>query len=330
MTTARPTIAARTWLGRGLAWAMLAGNLVSGAAARLLPQVFPQKQLIFKADSMVTTDYSRPGDGTRHRIRERWIALSQTRKTKVEDRNATVRRYRGLTYVEWAAKNGRVMRFNNRDEFCAWAKDFWIGAVEFQDLGVVAGRDECGESLDHYLLRQHPENDEWLIEAGLVNGEPIYNPFAGRPKDADYGDYFKLELDVEQQVGHDDGHVSWETLPAGGPNVGGGRTRYRVRVISDDILPLRLKSMEFIARHHDRTGRQDEQPIGAIVRDELDDFPIQVAPGETYEESFGDMPLMRDLADRVVRVHFLVRYEDPWGNDKRKRISRWWWRGVDY
>ncbi len=303
----------------------------------MLPYKFAPKQLAFVSDTVITTRYKRPGDGIKSRLQKGWYALGQDRSTRASLKEDHIRRDRGLDFQRWEVPDGIVIRLNNRDEFCAWVKQDWIDEVRFEDLGFTAGKDDCPEPLENYLRRQHPANDEHLMAERLaLTGDPLagtgYDPFAGRPADAMYGDFFDLELWAEEEVGQEDGRVRWERLHGGQGALGGGRIRFHLKVGSKDILPLSIVGVHMVVDHHAKGSRDDEERLGVFALPDPTVLPIMISPGEVFRHVFKDHPMMRDLYDRVVRIKIVVSYEDPWGEIRHQDVETWYykvycWRG---
>lgn len=317
------------WGALGLALAM-----AGGASARNLPAVFPKKQLLIKTDEFIHTRTKRPGDGQRHRMGgrfgPRWVALSDDQKTFPEDRvpGTGIWRRRALTNTFWPAKNGEVLRMNNQFEFCAWAKSQWIDDVEFLDLGFRASKADCPHDLEYYVRRQHPRNSEWLIAEQGYPPHEVHNPFEGRPRDAMYGDVFEIKLKMDQQVGKEDGTVVWEDLPAGGTNEGGGQVNFCVRIVSDDILPVKIHRILLAANAENRDGSGRPERLGVLSHDNETVYPVQVPPGDTFRHLFGVSREMYDVFNKVIRVHVIVDYETPRGETMQRRASTWYWKGA--
>jgi len=205
---------------------------------------------------------------------------------------------------------------NNQSEFCAWAKGGWVRQVTFLDLGFTAGKDDCDKDYEYYYRTQHPENDESQYIEGLA-GEGMVNPFAGRPTDAMYGDYFELTSDMEQRVADLDGQVSWQPLEAGAVASGRGKIRFHLYLQSNDILPLKLLTTALAVNVEDPESGTTQRAAVLLPVDE-EDFPLVLAEGESYEFVFEETIAMRDINEKTIRLHFVVDHEDPWGRTARK------------
>lgn len=295
-----------------------------------LPAVFPKKQLVFKAKEFVQTQNDRPGRGTRHRLAQsgplRWIGISAHPEMAIDDAKGLITHYRDLDYVQWKAEGDRILRFNNKAEFCAWAKGERVVGVDFIDLGIHAGKDDCTAELAHYLRTQHPDQDEG--SPGAADGSSgIVDPFAGRPADAMYGDQMQLDLTMQVQEARDDGTVRWVRLPAGGTQEGGGRVAFELKVANQDILPLKVLDAWIGVYAQDRSGTGATTGVARLNLGPEDDLPDTVAAGAALTLGFDDVSTMHDVYGKLIRVHMVVEYEDPWGERAVKRAETHYWKG---
>lgn len=313
--------------GRWAAAAAVAAGLTAPLAAEQLPPVFEPKQVLVYTDEVISTPYKRPGDGRRNRLRAGWYAFALDRNTVVDDRLPAVRKKRVLDHQYYPSKKGRILRMNNISEFCAWAKSHFVRRVEFVDLGKFAGIADCDKSYEHYWRTQHPENEEAFYADGAGGpGKPMVNPFLGRPKDAMYGDYFFLETRMEQRRADARGRVSWRELGEGDSAEGNGLVRFYLTIRSEDILPLKITDVVMTANAHTREDDEDPRRIDVLTMSQDTDFPLFYSPGDQRTYRFRESEKMRDVGDRSVKVHFLVDYEDPWGNKGRKHVSTYYWK----
>lgn len=300
-----------------------------GLALKLeaIPPVFPVKQLVFQTDEYITTPYQRPGDGTRRRLRAGWKGLSQTRDTFPDDRIPAIRRKRALDHVYFPAENGRILRLNNVSEFCAWALDYRILDVDFMDLGFHAGKDDCPRDYEYYQRTQHPENDESLYRRGL-SGEAAPDPFAGRPANALYGDQFLLSLTMEQRRTDDKARLYWKPLGIGDTVTGLGLVKFHLTLTPEDILPLKLVGVYLLVEQTDRDNREPPVQVAQLGPLPLPHYPRFLSPGEGATFHFEESLPMRDIQDRVLRLQFMVDYEDPWGRTVRKIHRAHYWKAA--
>jgi hypothetical protein len=306
---------------------VLTGILGGLSPCRATPPAFPIKQLVFQTDEYITTPYQRPGDGTRRRLPAGWKGLSQTRQTFPEDRIPAIRRKRTLDHVYFPVKNGRILRINNRSEFCAWALDYRILDVDFMDLGFHAGKDDCPRDYDFYQRTQHPANDESLYVRGRA-GEAAPDPFAGRPQDAMYGDAFLLSTRMEQRRADDKARLYWNPIGVGDTVTGLGLVKMYLTLTPEDILPLKLLDVWLVAEQTDRDHQEPPVEVDTLDTTPPLDFPVILSPGESATYLFQESIPMRDIQARNMRLHFMVEFEDPWGRTVRKVHRTHYWKAA--
>lgn len=295
------------------------------APSRAVPPVFPVKQLVFRTDEYVTTPYKRPGDGTRRRLPAGWKGLSLTPETFPDDRIPAVRRKRSLDHVYYPAENGRILRINNRSEFCAWALDQRILDVHFLDLGFHAGKDDCARDLAYYERTQHPANDEHLYVRGRT-GATAPDPFAGRPADAMYGDAVLFESRLRQRRADSEARLFWYPLGIGDTAQGQGMVEAYLTITSEDILPLKFLGIWLVAEHTDRANQEAPVRVDTVGPTPVIDLPEVLSPGETRTYLFQETIPMRDVQGRNMRLHFVMDLEDPWGRTIRKVHRTHYWK----
>lgn len=300
--------------------------LAPGLRAAMIPPIFPTKQLVFRTDEVIVTRNRRPGDGVRRRLKPGWKALSAERSTFVDDEVPAIRRQRSLDFLYYPVRSSRVLRMNNQSEFCAWALEQRILEVEFLDLGLVAGKDDCGRDADYYYRTQHPENDETLY----VDGGPgvgLVNPFAGRPTDAMYGDYFQLAVRMEQRVARADGSDTyWKPLGSGDTAEGQGKVRFYLDLTSEDILPVKVLDVLAAVDMEEQGGTGKPERVEILYPMDEVYYPDVLSAGESKTWAFEETWKMRDLDEKIMRVHFLVDFEDPWGRRVRKVERVYYWK----
>ncbi len=297
--------------------------------------MFPKKQLLIYTDEVIATPNGRPGDGRKSRIPAKWRAFSQDLKTIADDDVNALRRKRSLDWQYYPSKNGRILRMNNISEFCAWAKDKFVHEVEFVDLGIFSGKDDCDKPYDYYYRTQHPENVEAFYQQAGGPGGGIKNPFLGRPSDAMYGDFFFLETEMEQQrvqirssgrhhrVNLSQTNIDWKRLGDGDIARGRGKIRYRVTIRSEDILPIKILDVIMAANAEERGGKN---PRRVAVDAYNGDRPIVLAPGEVQTFEFEETDSMRDIVGQNIRVHFFVEFENPRGTKGTKHTSAYYFQ----
>lgn len=216
---------------------------------------------------------------------------------------------------------------NNLSEFCAWAKDRYIHEVEFVDLGLFAGKDDCDKPYGYYYRTQHPENEEAFYTAPGGVGQPLHNPFLGRPTDAMYGDFFFLESEMEQRVGDISGKVSWQELGEGEAAEGYGTIRYYLQLKNEDILPLKIIQIALVAEAEDERPDPNPERVDTVVYDT--DYPEIFAPGEIRTYRFEETDAMSEIFDVLMKLYFVVDFEGPTGKNGRKKIETFYWKSAE-